>query len=91
MKGSEKQVEWAESIKQGWINGLNGKIAESADRVARNSMPAEWLEAMTKTANQMIENLNKIDDAKMIIDNRKWDVAGNCMSAAIAAYDELKK
>jgi hypothetical protein len=91
MKGSEKQVEWAESIKQGWIKNINAQVEEARDRVERNSMPASWLEIMEATANESITEINNIQAAKEFIDQRNLSYADTCKRVAIKKYEALTK
>ena len=59
LKGTEKQIKWAEDIKKEMINKINIRIErETSEKFKKRHMKA-------------IEILNKIDDAKFFIDNRE--------------------
>ena len=59
MKGTEKQVKWAEDIKKQMIEKINIRIEK------------EPSEEFKKRHMKAIEILNIIDDAKFFIDNRE--------------------
>lgn len=66
MKGSEKQVAWAESIKaeaQGYLKGLCSDAAQAFDQMGATARDQQLVLSM-------YEVVDAIDDAKWWIDNR---------------------
>ena len=59
MKGTEKQIKWAEDIKKQMIEKINIRIEQKTS------------EKFKKRYMKAIEILNIIDDAKFFIDNRE--------------------
>ena len=70
MKGSEKQVEWATSIKQQWISTIDKCMHDMHSRVDYRDF--EWIvyDLATQVRNEMKEKIEKIEESKFFIDQR---------------------
>jgi hypothetical protein len=91
MKGSEKQIEWAKNIVDGWVAGINKIIEEANDRVANNSMPQAWADICTAVSDEITTKINAMDDAAIIIRDRNAPVAKSVFDIACARYNQLNK
>ena len=82
LKGSEKQVNWANDIRQVWKSELESRIKDNQDLIdqrlkegGRTSVP----ETKIKYLNELIGKLSAVDDSKFFIDNRSkgWSTLKN--------------
>ena len=91
MRGIEKQIEWANNIVNGWVDGLNKMVAEAEDRVKRNTMPPIWATICKNVAEGLILKIKTLDDAAKIIADRNAPVVISASQIAQARYAEEKK
>ena len=88
MKGSEKQIKWANDILSGFESQLRKEIADAASRVERNSMPAAWGEIVNDTCSGFISKFATLNDAAKVIRDRNLPIVKTVMDAAGARYTE---
>lgn len=77
LKGSEKQVKWAESIRQGWKTEILSRIKDNEALVERGRTKVP--ETKIKYLNELLEKLSAVDNSKFFIDNRSqgWSALKN--------------
>jgi hypothetical protein len=71
MNGSDKQIEWAESIITEWDASFDHIIAEAKARVERNTMPANWISHVTAVVEQAKTRIATLTKASDVIDMKK--------------------
>jgi len=59
LKGSEKQIAWAERIRQEFFGGLNAEIDTARLRSADGSMGPEWAAIVEKAADDILASVEK--------------------------------
>jgi hypothetical protein len=83
MKGSEKQIEWAEKIIAEWILSLNDRLERIMLR-PMSEMPPKYFEKAKYFHGKMLEKIYVMDDARHIIE--VWQRTGKDRSAVVG-YD----
>ena len=74
LKGTEKQIAWAESIREESINTCDKNIELAKERIEKYPGVASYerdLKAYEEIKSQVVSVFDKIEDAAYIIDNRK--------------------
>lgn len=90
LQGTEKQVIWAESIKQEILDGLTDLETTASQRVENSSMPQAWVDvtkAGVEKAKGMIES---VKFASKMIDLRKKGIVARVESLTIKDYQAAK-
>ena len=75
LEGSEKQIKWAEQIRENAINTVNNNIHLAKNRIKQNSQVQDYkddLEAYNHIGKQLGEELKKIDSASVLINRREF-------------------
>lgn len=74
LEGSEKQIQWAEQIRQDAINAINGNIALNKKRLKEypgtEKIYKPQIEAYQEIGRQLNNALNQITSAAQLIDRR---------------------
>ncbi len=91
MKGTEKQIAWAEQIIEGWKSQVDTVIAEARGRVERNTMPQEWADIMTDIGETAKANMANFPTAAQVIDSRKLNIGQTVFDGACKIYSERIK
>lgn len=68
MKGTEKQIKWAEQIKAEKIEYLKDRLNQMIKE--NKSAPADQIDKIKNQCQMAIEEFDKQDDSKFWIDNR---------------------
>lgn len=67
LNGSEKQIKWAERIKEDFISNIESVKAIYINKDPENKKHVEYLTTMFEI---IIKKLNQVDDATIFIDNK---------------------
>ena len=90
MKGTEKQIEWANSIKQEIIDGLNKLQSDADSRVSDKSMPVLWSTVTKNGVEKAMSMINKIETASKMIEIRKANIVDRVSSLIVKDYNNVK-
>ena len=94
LTGSEKQIKWAESIREDAIGTVNGNIRNAETQMQKNpdskSIWESRIEAYEETGRQLKNTLEKITSAKQIIDQRKY-LSPSYVNQAAEKIEEMQK
>ncbi len=88
MKGSDKQIKWAKDIINGFEMQLRKEMADTADRVERNSLPPICADIVNDICLDFISKIHAFDDAAKIIRDRNFPIVRTVIDAAQARYTE---
>jgi len=86
LKGSEKQIEWAENIRDKWIDQINEIISISQNRVDRCSMPQKWVDHVKKEAKTFLKGIENASKSGDFINAREKDLGMILEAKAIKTY-----
>lgn len=74
MKGSEKQIKWAEEIKESAFRALDCMVSNYNRRIEWGEDPVRGcgydLDAVEEVRTQVTEAFNKVEEASTVIDKR---------------------
>lgn len=95
LTGSEKQVKWAEQIRDDAIGTVNANIKlakERMDKVSGSSKKVyeETIDAYKEVGRQLKEELQKITSASTMIDRRN-SFSGNRINQLATRYQEYQR
>lgn len=90
MKGSEKQIKWAEDIKRGAMDTLTNKLERM-----KNSKHKEYykitIQVFEELKKELEECFEKVDDAKVIIENRAQFASDRILKMASWREERIRR
>ena len=86
MKGSEKQIEWAENLILAVKNSINKEVEYAKDRSLRKTMPESYGKIYEEEANKIFAKIDTFDDAGQIIDDLKNNLS---MQAFVTSFCQI--
>ena len=88
MKGSEKQVAWANDIVKKWSNQIKNVVDSAHSRVANKSMPERWAEIADEKSSFLLNRINKPgNEAAAIIRMKGIDMGDELSKEMIKEYE----
>ncbi len=90
MKGSEKQIKWAEDIKKGAMDTLTNNLERM-----KNSGHEEYykitIQVFEELKKELEECFEKVDDAKVIIENRNKFASDTILKMASWREERIRR
>lgn len=90
MKGTEKQIEWATRILDGWKEDIQKEIDNAKLRVIYGDFPKIWEIIVEMIAFDKVKTISSFDAAK-IIELRQTSLSQKMMQDAHKYYDKYKQ
>lgn len=94
LTGSEKQIKWAEQIRDDAIGTVNGNIRTYEERIRKypesKTIFESRIKAYEEVGRQLNEVLQKITSASQIIDKREY-LSGSYINQAADKIEEMQK
>ena len=90
LTGTEKQIEWAESIKATWISQLDNVLSTAQARVADDSMPDVWGEIVSDLHSQYVSKVNSIKTANGVLHNRRINFGDSLFNHAKTNHENYR-
>lgn len=85
MEGTEKQIKWAEEIKDSWIESINHTLESSRLRVLDNDLEQKYYDIHKTLADNFLKKIETLN-AKQIIDKRMDNMAAIMSHVANQLY-----
>lgn len=90
LTGSEKQINWATTLRETSIKEINNVLEEAKYRVSNNTMPAVWEEIVVELHKGFMDVISKMD-SKQIIDSRNISAGKRLFDVSVKKYNSIKE
>jgi len=87
MKGTERQIAWADTIIANWDHQIDDVLATAKARVENKSMPELWLNIVTASHEVYKARLNSINDASKVIAMKNANLGAKMFGDCGKQYD----
>ena len=88
LKGSEKQILWANEIRSRWVKEINRHLNNAHIRVSEGPMPKEWEEASQEAAERLISHIMSNNNASSIISAKNISVYNRIVIGTQEIYNK---